>query len=201
MVPSGSAARTLALQSLAIASQSACTPEQLPALANDLANFARTLALHSVASAGAAFCATLAWQVRSPASLLPIAFRRRAVHLSARAVAAERTSAATRTVPAAMARDGTFNMRGFPLCDGPDERAFEPGGLRASRLRGQPDRRMGGENAIRRYAAPRRCPRTWSTLTVDPSSPDHVGTSGLQVLPRARARSSLGGRPHRRRRR
>src|SRR5262245_60722629 len=119
MVPSGSAARTLALQSLAIASQSACTPEQLPVLANDLANFARTLALHSVSSAGAAFCATLAWQVRSPASLLPIAFRRRAVHLSARAVAAERTSAATRTVPAAATRDGTFNIRGSHLRDGP----------------------------------------------------------------------------------
>src|SRR5262249_54429298 len=124
VVPSGSAARTLPLQSSAIASQSACTPEQGPVFANDLANFATTLPLQSVSSAGAAFCATLAWQVRRPASFLPIAFRRRAVHLSARAVAAERTSAATRTVPAAAARDGTFNMRGFPLCDGPDERAF-----------------------------------------------------------------------------
>ena len=99
-----------------MASQSACTPEHAPDLANDAENFPSTFASHAASSDGSPFCATFDWQTRSPYSFLAIAFRRRPVHLSARAVPAERTSAATRMVPAAAMRDCSFDMvRVLPL--------------------------------------------------------------------------------------
>jgi hypothetical protein len=109
-VPSGSAARTLSRQSSAIVSEFACTPEQVPDLVNEVENFASTLSWHAVGSDGSPFCATFDSQVRSPDSFSAIAFRRRAVHLSALAMPAESTSAATRKVPTTAARDLSVDM-------------------------------------------------------------------------------------------
>src|SRR5262249_14176385 len=122
-VPSGSAARTLSRQSPAIVAESVCVPEQVPDLAKAVENFVSTVFWHAVRSDGSPFCATFDSQVRSPASVLAIAFRRRLVHLSARAVPAERTRAAIRSVPTATARGWSFDMMSVLPCDGPDERA------------------------------------------------------------------------------